>query len=146
MIFTIGRWDIEHEPDITRQCYSAKPEGMDCHCTDCQEFTAVIDKAFPQEFVSIANSLGFDIRKPAELCHYGREGSGLRITGGWFHVVGKLLSGRDAMRQVSENDGIYELEKLTDNFEFGVTNNLALVPASFVGKPLVQLEFVVRFP
>ena len=107
---------------------------------------AAVDKIFPKEFVSIANLLGIDIRKPAELCYYGRENSGLCITGGWFHMVGQILSGHDAMKPVSESSGVYELEKLTDNFEIGFTENVALVRTPFEGKHLVQLEFIARIP
>lgn len=145
MISNIGRWAVQHEPDTTRQCYSARPEGTDCKCADCQEFITIIGKVFPKDFLSITDLLGVNIRKPAELCHYGEE-AGLRIIGGWFYAVGQILSGHDAMRQVSNNGGVYELEKLSETFEFGITNNLALVPIPFTGKHLVQIEFLSRVP
>ncbi len=107
---------------------------------------AALDKAFPKGFTSIANLLGIDPRKPVELCHYGREDSALHLTGGWYHVVGRILSGRDVIKQTHESGGVYEFEKLTGGCEFGFTNSLALVRVPFAGKHLIQLEFITRVP
>ena len=147
MISTIGRWTIEHQPDVTRQCYEARPEGPGCNCADCQNFMAALDKAFPREFLSLAELLGIDLGKPAELSHYGQDNSASQyLTGGWYHVAAKILSGRDAMRQTSETSGEYDMEKLAGDFEFGFTNNLALVSPPFADKQVVQLEFMTRVP
>jgi hypothetical protein len=146
MISTIGRWKIKHQPDITRQCYNARPEGPGCDCADCRNFMAALDKAFPQEFLSIADLLGIDIRKPVELGHYGQEGSKLYVTDGFFHLVGAILSGRDAYKQTSATSWVADMEKLTDGLDMGFTNKIVLISEPFADKQLVQLEFQVRVP
>jgi hypothetical protein len=87
-----------------------------------------------------------DPTKPAELCTIAyREPSGLYLIGGWFHFVGSILSGDDALHW-ENNTGTYRLEKLTPAVEFGFSARLVLVPEAFVGLPLVQLEFQTRVP
>jgi hypothetical protein len=146
MISAIGRWSIEHQPDATRQCHKSKPEGSGCDCADCRNFMAVLERAFPQEFLSLAELLGIDIRKPVELCHYGQDDCRLYLTQGWFHVIGQILSGRDAWKQTDDTCWVPDLETLVDGFDFGFTNNLALVSEPFNDKHLVQLEFLTRVP
>jgi hypothetical protein len=145
MISTIGRWTIDHQPGITWQCYQAMPENLGCDCAGCRNFLAVSDRAFCSEFLSIADVLGVDIRKPIELCHYGQEQNGLHLTSGWFHVVGQILSGRDAMKQMDETSGVFDLERI-GNAEFGFTDNLALISKPFADKHLIQLEFTTHVP
>ncbi len=94
----------------------------------------------------MADLLGFDIRKPAELCHYFQDHSKLYRTEGWFHFVGNILSGRDAWMQISETSSTADLAPLTISFDFGFTDNVALVSKPFMDKHLVQLEFVTHVP
>jgi hypothetical protein len=142
---TLGRWLIEHDPDTTRRCYAQLPVGTGCTCISCRNFEAAAGRTFPPEFVALLDTLGVDPTKPAELCHWGREPSGLYLTGGWFHFVGTILAGEDAMPWKG-NIGTFELEQLLPGLEFGLTNQLALVPQVFTGLPVVQLEFQTRVP
>jgi hypothetical protein len=105
-----------------------------------------MDRASFPDFFSIADLLGIDVEKPAEFWDCGRGDSGLRLTGGWYHVVGRIVSGRDAKRQIHETAWQSELEKLPDGVEFGFTGNLALVPLPFSGKSLIQFEFTMSIP
>jgi len=146
MIATIGRWKIEYAPEITSRGYSSLPVGSGCDCSDCRNFMAAIDHAFPSEFRNLAESLGIDIRKPAELVHHCREVTGLHYTGGWFHLVGRLCSGADAWTPRGKNGWVPAFEKLNDDIELGFTNHVALAAKVFEGQHLIQLEFAVRVP
>jgi hypothetical protein len=84
-----------------------------------------------------------DPTKPAELCHWCREPSGLYLTGGWFHFVGKILDGADVLHWEKGN-GTFRFEELGSGLEFGFSADLALVRQAFTGLPLVQLEFQTR--
>jgi len=107
---------------------------------------AALDKAFPQEFLSIADLLGIDIRKPVELWHCGQDETKLYFTGGWFHAVGRILSGRNAWKQIGETHKIPDLETLADGFDFGFTDDLALVSEPFKDKHFVQIDFITHVP
>ena len=146
MITTVGRWTVEHEPSVTAQCYSGLPIGTNCTCTDCQNFMAALDIAFPSPFHSLAESFGIDVRKPAELVHYCREESGAHYTGGWFHVVGRICGGSDGWKPFGDNSWVPDFEPYEGGVEVGFTSRLALVPHSFEGHSIVQFEFTTRVP
>lgn len=88
----VGRWLTECDPDITRLCYLSLPTGINCSCTECRNFTAAGDGAFPASFLAFADLMGIDPKKPAELMHWQREPSGLLLTGGRAHFVGQVES------------------------------------------------------
>ena len=142
---TIARWLVEHDPDATRRCYAQIPIGTGCRCIECRNFEAATGQAFPPEFRSLVDALGVDVAKPAELCHWCREPSGLHLTGGWFHFVGTVLAGEDVL-QYSGSTGTFRFEELVPGLEFGLSSRVALVREVFAGLPVVQLEFQTRVP
>lgn len=142
---TVARWLIDHDPDVTRHCFAQLPVGTNCDCNQCRNFNAAAGRTFAAEFVALLDGLGIDPTKPAELCHWCREPSGLYLTGGWFHFVGSILSGEDAMHW-ENNTGTFRFEELVPGLEFGFTARLTLVREVFGGLPLVQLEFQTRVP
>jgi len=78
--------------------------------------------------------------------HNAREENGLHNYGGWFHFVGRIESGADALRQVGDVpcNGVFELESLSENFECGFSNCLGLLPKAFERRAVVQLEFITK--
>ncbi|MFO7907295.1 MAG: hypothetical protein ACQESR_01425 [Planctomycetota bacterium] len=141
----IARWVIDHDPHDTRRCYAQLPVGTNCTCNQCKNFDAAVGRVFPTEFVALLDSLGIDPTKPADLCHYSRERSSLYLTGGWFHFVGSIVVGDDAIHW-ENNTGTFRFEQLGSRLAFGLTGRLALVREAFAGMPLVQLEFQTCVP
>ena len=142
---TVARWLIDHDPDATRRCYAQLPVGTGCTCNQCRNFDAAAGRTFPPAFEALLDALGVDPAKPAELCHWCREPSGLYLTGGWFHLVGSIVAGEDVVHEVS-GTGTFRFEELVPGLEFGFSARLALVREVFVELPLVQLEFQTRVP
>jgi hypothetical protein len=142
---TIARWLIEYDRGATQQCYAEVPTGTGCECIQCRNFDSALKKAFPAEFCAIADELGLDLAKPAELCHWCREPSGLYLTGGWYHFVGSILAGEDVM-QLSDGIGRFRFEALVPGFEFGLGTHCVLARDAFGACPLVQLDFQTRVP
>ncbi len=142
---TVARWLIDHDPDATRRCFAQLSVGADCTCNQCRNFNAAAGRTFPAEFVALLDGLGIDPTKPAELCHWCREPSGLYLTGGWFHFVGSILAGEDVMHW-ENNTGSFRFKEFVSGLEFGFTARLALVREVFAALPLVQLEFQTRVP
>lgn len=145
MLLRVGRWELEHDPATTAECYAAHVITNPCDCTECQNFRAASDRAFPHSFRHLASLLGIDLAKPAELCHYGNPGDDCP-TGGWFHFVGNLREGSDAWKQVGQASWVGDLERYLGKSELGFSNSIALLPDSFQGHPVVQLEFHVTVP
>jgi hypothetical protein len=144
MTLTVARWTIEYDANATRQCFAALPVGSGCDCAYCRNYLAALDHIFPSEFRALADQLGIDLAKPAELAHYCREEAGL-LTSGWFHLVGTILSGDDAWHWV-ENYARPRFETLAPGFQFGFDRRLSLVPEPFKTGPAVQIEFLTHIP
>ena len=144
MVTRIARWELDIDPVITAACY-ALYVNEPCDCNDCRNFRAAGDRAFPMPFRELASRLGVDLRKPSELCHYGEAGQPCP-TGGWFHLVGTLLSGRDAWRQIDERSWQADTEPDFGLTGLGFTRRIALLPDPFKGHPIVQLEFQTTVP
>jgi hypothetical protein len=143
----VARWLIEHDAEATRRCYGKLPIGTGCECDQCRNFDAAAGQTFALEFVTLADELGVDPTKPAELCHWCREPSGLYLTGGWFHFIGSILDGEDVMKTDEKTGtGTFLFEELVPGLEFGFAAGLALVRVPFQGLPLVQLEFQTKVP
>ena len=145
MITRIARWELDIDPVLTAECYAVYVDDKPCDCTDCRNFRAAGDRAFPAAFRELASRLGVDVTKPSELLHYGQAGQPCP-TGGWFHLVGTLLSGRDAWRQVGDKSWQGDTESDFGLAGLGITKRIALLPDAFKAHPVVQLEFQTTVP
>jgi hypothetical protein len=146
MITRVGRWTVEHEPSVTACCYAGLPIGAGCTCTDCENFMAALDVAFPPQFRALTETFGVDVRKPAELVHYWRDESGAHRVGGWFHIVGHICSGSDGWKASGESGWVPDFESYASGMKLGFTERLALVPETFGGQNVLQLQFETRVP
>ena len=144
----IARWQLEINPAITARCHEQATIGWNCDCVPCRNFKALDKKAFSATALDLFERLGVDYRKPVEAYHNARLENGLHNYGGWFHLVGKIESGADALKQIGDTpcQGTFELEPLGEHFLFGFSNCLGLVRESFRDQPLVQLEFITEVP
>jgi hypothetical protein len=141
----VARWRIDHDRPKTTQCYAQLPIGTGCDCNQCRNFDAAPGRTFPFEFTKLLETFCIDPIKPVELCHYCRESSDDYLTGGWFHLVGWIVSGEDVMFWAN-NSGTMRFEKLVCGVEFGFSTQLSLVREFFDGQSLLQLEFQTRVP
>jgi len=145
VITRVARWELDHDPALTARCYAQYVEASPCDCIFCRNVRAAADRAYPPLFLKLTQLLGIDWSKPSELCHYGELGKACS-THGWFHIVGTVVSGRDAWRQTSSTSWAGDLETYLDVAGLGFTSKLALVPKVFTGHSVVQLEFQTIVP
>lgn len=144
-VVNIGRWKLKCDAEATRKAFSGVSIGSpeSCGCGECLNFAAARDRAYPPEVLAIFEQLGIDHRKESEIWHTHRDESGLHHYGGFFHFVGSIESDQDAKRMIN-GVGTFELEPIGEHFEFGFTSDAALLPESFVGKEITQLEFQTK--
>src|SRR5579872_4007835 len=143
---TIARWLIEHDVQTTARCYAQVAAGSGCFCVDCRNFMAGGKQFFPAAFQTLAENLGIDLAKPAELCHYGRDVStGLHITGGFFPLVGSIVWGADVLEWTGAS-GSYQFERMHPSFEFGFGSKSSLVREPFLSNKVIQLDFMTQVP
>lgn len=145
---TVGPWLIEHDPDATRRCYAQIPWGDDCDCDPCRNLDALGDDAFPAGARQVLEGLGIDFHKPAEVYHTARLENGLQHYGGWYHCVGRIVSGWDASHP--EADALppqhFEAASFSEHFSLSCSSRRDLAPDVFRGLPLIQVSFSAELP
>jgi hypothetical protein len=142
--FAFGRWRITCDPNRTCRAYDAMPAGgpAGCSCCYCQNLLVAREHTYPAEALALFHRLGIDPHKEIETCNHGRLESGLHLYGGFFHFVGAIAAGADAIQP----NGAVELEPMTEAFSLGFTSHVSLVQPPFAGMPLIQLEFLAQVP
>jgi hypothetical protein len=146
-IVNVGRWNLKTNCAETCMAHSGVPIGSpeSCGCEQCLNFASARDRAYPPEALAIFEQLGIDPRKESEIWYTHRDESGMHHYGGFFHFVGCIESGKDA-KQIVNEVRTFDLEPIEGYFEFAFTSNAQLIPESFSGKQIVQLEFQTRVP
>ena len=127
-------WVLEVDPDATRRAYAALPSGSPevCGCLECRNFVAARPSVYPAEARELYAQLGIDPAKEAEIYRKVELESGLHSYGGWHHLIGRILT---------DPGGIVTI---TDHFVLYLSDRPALVPNSFRGQPIVQVEFLAE--
>ncbi len=148
MVTVVGPWVIEHDPDTTRRCYARIPWGNDCDCDPCRNLDALGEDAFPAEARHVLGELGIDFHKPAEVYHIARLENGLQQYGGWYHCVGRIVSGRDASQPeaVATPPQHFEAASFSEHFSITCSSGRDLAPEVFGDLPLVQVDFSAELP
>jgi hypothetical protein len=143
-----ARWTLGCNLESTKERYAGLTTGApeQCGCEPCRNFAAQRAEVYPAAVLELFESLGIEANREAEIYHMARLKLGKHLYGGWFHFVGSILDGQDAAVRVSENLWRPALEKVSDGFSLGFTSRLALVPKSFDGLQVVQLEFNAQLP
>lgn len=146
-IANFGNWRVKFDCEATRAAFSAVSQGAaeSCGCEDCLNFAAARLQAYPPEVLAMFERLGIDFSKEAENWRVCREESGLHLYGGFFHFIGSIEDGKDAFTWINQT-GTLELEKTNSYFEYGFTSHVNLLPESFAGENIVQIEFQTRIP
>ena len=131
-----GRWTLDTDPELTRAAFSKIAHGSPelCGCDPCLNFAASRETTYPPEFRRLLVELGVSYDREAEIYHNGNLKNGLHSYGGWFHFVGTIVSGGDAVVQI------------TDHFLVYVSVYTGLVNQAFDSMPLVQIEFSAEIP
>jgi hypothetical protein len=146
--FNFGRWEIESDTEATRRAYAEILKGSpeECSCEPCVNFIAARTQIYSSEIVAMFGELRIPTDREAQIYHMCQLPSGFHLYGGWFHFVGRILSGADAAKQIRENVWQPDLESSNGRFKFGFTSRVQQVRKAFEGLPLVQLEFSAEVP
>ena len=143
---TYRDWVLTVDEEVTATTYNQVSKGSadKCNCTDCQNYVAYRDKAFPNEVLTLFAQLGIDYRKDAEIAHFYGDVNGLHVYSGWFHFKGEFI-GQSYIGKKLANGYAIELTPIKDNFSIGFDNENELT--FFKDKDgLVQVQFEARIP
>jgi len=143
-----ARWELSCNPESTRKAYASIAKGAPekCGCEPCLNFAAARSQIYEPAVLTLFEKLGISYDREVETYHLARLESGRHFYGGWFHFVGSIVSGDDAVKQISEKIWQPNLDEVSEFFSLGFTSRLALVREPFVALPLLQLEFTAKAP
>jgi hypothetical protein len=131
-------WQVEYDREATAAAYAGTPASgpESCGCAPCRNWAATRERLFPREFRELLERLGVPFDRECEVYHNCRLEAGLHSYGGWYHLVGRVLSGE------RESSPHVRFGPLSVYFH----SSPALVPEAFAGQPVVQLEIDAEVP
>lgn len=145
-------WEFEVDTELTRRTYAKVENGFSegCDCNYCLNYYPQKDDIFPKEIKNLFKDLGIDYHKESEcissfnISEFSNTDeylAKLHGYGGWFHIAGKIISGKD----LDGNLNVYDITPITDKFSIGFKKEKSL---NFFESdvPLVQVEFAVEIP
>ncbi len=144
----LAQWTLDVDVDATNAAYAQIQSGSPevCGCLPCLNFAANRDHTFPAAIRTFLKTAAIPINREAEIYHCGKVVSGLHLYGGWFHFVGRIVTGADAYVPHDAQSGCFELHNFSSIASAGVSSMTALVDPAFKHEAVLQLEFSVEIP
>jgi hypothetical protein len=140
----IGSWIIEVDVNKTIAYYDKQPLITEEWDSVFEENYVLACETFPQEVKELFNSLGIDPRKQGEVNEYEENQDGSHIYGGFYFIVGNIISGPDFWIHTEEGS-IPNFETI-NNIQIAFTDELAMTPDEDLPKTVIQLEFQIKVP
>lgn len=127
---------LEVDVETTRAFYANRPLwSQTCGCSYCRNFVSACSIGrLPEQLRSTLESFGIEpSRDEGEIWQYNDNEDGTHLYGGFYHVVGTI---------VSEN---LNRENSQDEIHFSFSAKLDLLSADFP-QPAIQVEFAANIP
>lgn len=146
----VGPWELDVDLAATRELYAQISNGAeDCSCDHCQDWARERSKTLSPPIREFLATLGIDWRREAEVFE-GDPRRASHTCAGWFHIVGRIVSGpREEIRkhflggaEILRPDTI----TITDGYDVLLHDGLppmkpATEAALAQGLPIITLEF-----
>lgn len=140
----IGSWIIEVDISKTKAFYEKQPLITEEWDSDFDQNYVLACEKFPKEVKDFFHSLGVDPRKQGEVSEYKENKDGTHIYGGFYFIVGSIISGPDFW--VCTEEGLTPNFEKVNGMQIAFTNELALTPDVELPEPAIQLEFQLNVP
>jgi hypothetical protein len=138
-------WTIEIDREATQQAYEQLgPLSSRCSCLYCWNYEAACNQ-LPAVLLSFFDSLGINPAQKAEICELCQHKDGSHLYSGFYHVVGRIISGRDSNGTPDGPTPRIVHRAPLGEFDVGLTEQVSLVPDWFP-RPVLQVEFVGTIP
>lgn len=141
----LGQWEISYDKKATSEFYADYHRMIDaCGCAYCKNYVKAVPE-LPRGLLDILHEFGIDPMKEAEVYQCMENEDGTHLYGGFYHLVGEIITGNDCWVEVgkeTKSDGGFIS---FGDYSVGFTADVALVPDSFP-RPVIQMEFEVNIP
>lgn len=150
MLFEFGKHIVDIDVEATRSYYINTMPENDCNCSGCINFRKYADMC-DNRIRQMFSDMGIDDMKriyeiiPYEETVKDYENNGGNLYGGFFHVVGSVVT----KPEVPSESGLGIVEdssvKLTESFELCISESISLIPRDFP-LPALQIELFAYIP
>ena len=141
----IGDQTIRYDHDATAAVYRTAEQGdrERCGCIFCRNFAAQRSLAYPPSFRALLERLGVDPNKEGEAFEYGPVSDGCHLYGGWFYLVGEMVTAGERNNSVTHAQNGNSDGPDAHQFEFFFTTSHPRAEA-FGGGPVLAIEFTTH--
>ena len=140
----IGSWIIDVDVNQTKAFYNRQPLITQDWNSIYEENYVLACDTFPQEVKELFHSLGINPRKLGEVNEYKENEDGSHLYGGFYFIVGRIISGPDFWKNTEE--GVIPNFGTINGIQIAFTDELAMTPNEELPKPVIQLEFQLNIP
>ncbi len=142
--FTFGDYVVDVDVEKTREIYaSLTPVSTRCKCDYCANYEKVVT-GLPAQVREFFDQLGVDLTRITESVVYNRNRDGSVHYGGWLHVCGKVVKGKeDGEHTITLRPK--EAYEVTENFKVWFSDECVMVRNAF-DAPVTQIDFETDLP
>lgn len=132
----VGDQRVRYDRDATVMIYAGLKNGWaeECGCVGCRNLSAQRDAVYPDSFRELLHQLGIDPNKEAEAVADGPLEDGWHHYGGWFFLVGEMVTSGERMSQASASP----------YFQYHFSR-VGPCPKAFRDEPHICVEFAAHF-
>jgi hypothetical protein len=146
VIIHAGGNTLDCDVEATLAAFSAYTPKLPwtCSCSGCRNYRAAKDLIYTDRVLSFFAQFGIDTTKPAEIYEGGLIGDVFHCAA-WFHFVGSIVH---ADREPAGTARIFTeaAVDISDVVKVDFNDRRSLLPDSFKGQPVVQLECEFKIP
>ena len=142
--FALGDYIVDVDVQKTREIYnSLTPVSKRCKCDYCANYEKVVTMLSAQ-VLDFFDSLGVDLTRITESVAYNRNRDGSVHYGGWLHVCGKVVKGKeDGEHTITLRPG--EAYGVTEDFKVWFSEECLMTEKEF-DAPVMQIDFETDLP
>lgn len=148
MLFDFGNYVLDIDVEKTRDFYLHAHKITDgCNCQGCRNYEKWAASLSAEPKYTLED-MGILLEKSPEVYVNGPNGDGTLFYGGFYHLCGRIVRGKDPWEKTSENTKTFSEDAfipLTDAFQIAFTENVVLLEKGFPS-PVIQMELLANIP
>ena len=148
MLFELGNYILDIDVERTRAFYNqAQPITDGCDCQGCRNYAKWASELLAEPKYTLER-MGVQLEKTPEVYVNCRNEDGTLFYGGFYHLCGKIVRGKDIWKAIVENAETLDEDafvSLGDDFQIAFTENIALLENDFP-MPVIQMEISANIP
>lgn len=148
MLFELGSYILDIDVDRTRAFYKQAPKITEsCDCQGCRNYVQWAETLSAEPKYTLER-MGILLEKSPEVYVNCPNQDGTLFYGGFYHLCGKIIQGKDAWYKIEQDTKSLDestLVSLTQQFQIAFSEYVALLEKDFPS-PVIQMEISANLP